>query len=67
MAIVNLTDRPKLVRNRCVIEVFGSIFVLSHCLFDFSDGVGAFVIDRTESDRFLFLFSNNMKFSFHDC
>ena len=44
MAIVTSTDRPKSVRNRCVIEVFGGVFVLSRCFLDFSVGVGAFVI-----------------------
>ena len=29
MAVVTLTDRPKSVRNCCVIEVFGGIVVLS--------------------------------------
>ena len=29
MAIVTPTDRPKSVRNHCVIEVFGGVFVLS--------------------------------------
>ena len=29
MAVFTPTDRPKLVRNRCVIEVFGGVFVLS--------------------------------------
>ena len=26
VAVVTLTDRPKSVRNRCVIEVYGDIF-----------------------------------------
>ena len=39
------TDRPKSVRNRCVIELFGSVFVLSLCLFDFSACVGVFPYD----------------------
>ena len=39
MVIVTLTDRPKLVRNRCVIEVFGVIVVLSFCFLEFSVGV----------------------------
>ena len=26
MAVVTPTDRPKSVRNRCVIEVFGGVF-----------------------------------------
>ena len=44
MAIVTPTDRPKSVRNRCVIEVFGGVCVLSRCFLGFSVGVGAFVI-----------------------
>ena len=38
------TDRPKSVRNRCVIELFVALLVLSLCPFDISAGVGAFVI-----------------------
>ena len=41
VAIVTPTDR---VRNRCVIEIFGGVFMLSRCFLDFSVGVGAFVI-----------------------
>ena len=45
MAIVTQTDRPKSVRNRCVIEVFGSVFRVATLLFVFfSVGLGAFVI-----------------------
>ena len=29
MAVVSPTDRPKSDHNRCVIEVFGGVFVLS--------------------------------------
>ena len=54
MAVVTPTDRPKLDRNRCVIDVFGGVFVLSHCCLDFSVGVLAFV-HRTGSDIFLCL------------
>ena len=36
VAIVTLTDRPKSVRNRCVIEVFGGVFALSRCFLDFT-------------------------------
>ena len=32
---------PKSVRNRCVIEGFGGVFMLSRCFMDFSVGVGA--------------------------
>ena len=55
MAIVIPTDRPKSVRNRCVIEVFGGVFVLSRCFLDFSVGVGAFVIGRIQISSFFSL------------
>ena len=44
VAVVNPTDRPKSVRNRCLIEIFVALFVLSLFPFDISAGVGAFVI-----------------------
>ena len=52
MAIVTPTDRPKSVRNRCVIEVFGGVFLLSRCFLDFSVGVGAFVIGLSQISSF---------------
>ena len=48
VAIVTPTDRPKSVHNRCVIEVFGGVFVLTRCFLDFSVGVGAFVIGLSQ-------------------
>ena len=48
MDAVTPTDRPKSIRNRCVIEVFGGVFVLSRCFLDFSVGVGAFVIGLSQ-------------------
>ena len=55
VAVVAPTDRPKSVRNRCVIEVFGGVCVLSRFLFYFfSVGVWGFC-HRTESDLFPFL------------
>ena len=36
------TDRPKSVRNRCVIEVFGGVCVLSFCFFGFFCGCSCF-------------------------
>ena len=42
------TDRLKSVRNRCVIEVFGGVFVSSRCFLDFSVGVRAFVIGLSQ-------------------
>ena len=54
MAIVTPTDRPNSVRNGCVIEVFGGVFVLSHCFLDFSVDVGAFVIGLSQISSFFF-------------
>ena len=52
---VTPTDRPKSVRNRCAIEVFGDVFMLSHFfLFFFFCGCRG-ICHRTESDLFLFL------------
>ena len=55
VAIVTPTDRPKSVRNRCVIELYVALFILSLCPFDISVGVWGFC-HKTESDLFLFLF-----------
>ena len=44
VAVVTPTDRPKSVRNCCLIELSVALFVLSLCPFDISVGVGAFVI-----------------------
>ena len=35
VAVVSPTDRHNLAHNRCVIEVFGSVFVLSLCFWSF--------------------------------
>ena len=55
MAIVTLTDRPKSVCNRCVIEVFDGVFTLSRCVLYFSVGVGAFVIGLSQISSFFSL------------
>ena len=52
VAVVTPTDRPKSVRNRCVIEFFVALFVLSLCPFDISVGVGAFVIGLSQISFF---------------
>ena len=39
MAVVSPTDRPKSVRNRCLIELFVAFFVLSLCPFDIPCGI----------------------------
>ena len=53
VAVVTPTDRPKSVRNRCLIELFLALFVLSLCPFDISMGVGAFVIGLSQISSFL--------------
>ena len=45
-------DRPKSVRNRCVIEVFGSVFMSSRCFLDFSMAVGALVTGLSQVSSF---------------
>ena len=57
VAVVTLTDRPKSVRNRCVIELFTALFVLSLCPFDISAGVGAFDIGLSQISFFFSLYS----------
>ena len=56
MTVFTPTDRPNLVNNRCVIEVFGGVFVLSRCFSDFSVRCRGFY-HRTDSDLLLFLLS----------
>ena len=41
MTDVTPSDRPKSVRNRCVIEVSGGVFILSRCFLNFAVSVGA--------------------------
>ena len=52
VAVVTPTDRPTSVCNRCVIELFVALFVLSLCPFDISVGVGAFVIGLSQISSF---------------
>ena len=65
MAIVTPADRPKSVRNRCVIEVFGGVlFVLSRCFLDFSVGVSASVIGLSQISSFsLYIFVTLVPFA----
>ena len=55
VAVVTPTDRLKSVRNRCLIELFVALFVLSLCPFDISVGVGAFVVGLSQISSFLSL------------
>ena len=55
VAVVTPTDRTKSARNRCVIELFVALFVLSLCPFDTSVGVWASVIGLSQIASFLSL------------
>ena len=57
--VVTPTDRPKSVRNHCLIELFVTLFVLSLCPFDISVDVGAFVIGLSLISYFLSSLSMN--------
>ena len=59
MAIVTPADRPKSVRNRCVIEVFGGVLCVVTLLFGFFCRCKGFC-HRAESDLFLFSVINAM-------
>ena len=59
MAVVTPTDRPKSVHNRCVIELFVALFVMSLCPFDISVGVGAFVIGLSQISSFFSIYLRN--------
>ena len=52
MTVATPTDRSKSVLNRCVIEVFGGVFLFSHCFLDVSVCVGAFVIGVSQISSF---------------
>ena len=52
MTAVTPTDRPKSVRNSCVIKVFGGVFMLSRCFLDYSVGVGVFVTGLSQISSF---------------
>ena len=60
MPVVTPTDCLKSVRNRCAIEVFGGVFVLSIGFRIFSWYRD--FCHRTESDLLLFLFTNISQF-----
>ena len=56
VALVTPTDRPKSVRNRCLIELFCGVVCVVTCPFDISVGVGAFVIGLGQISSFLSLY-----------
>ena len=55
VAVVTPTDRPKSVRNRCLIELFCGVVRVVTCPFDITVGVGAFVIGLGQISSFLSL------------
>ena len=62
VALVTPTDRPKSVRNRCLIELFCGVVCVVTCPFDISVGIGAFVIGLGQMSSFLSLQGNNNKY-----
>ena len=70
MAVVTPTDRPKSVRNCCLIELFVALFVLSLCPFDISVGLGAYVIGSPpfclHAQWILFFKNQNCRCKFDD-
>ena len=48
MAVVTTTDRLKSVRNRCIIEVFGGVFVLSLYFLESVMAIRDFVIGMSQ-------------------
>ena len=67
VALVTPTDRPKSVRNRCLIELFCDVVCVVTCPFDISVGVGAFVIGLGQISSFcLYIRSSPMYYlSYH--
>ena len=53
VAVITPTDRPKSARNRCVIESFGGVFMLSLCILGISFAIKAPVIRRSYIVSFL--------------
>ena len=64
MSIVAPPDRPKSVCNRCVIEVFGGVSVLSSCFLDFPVDVRAFVIGLSQITSVFTLTPSTLPFYF---
>ena len=60
IAIVTPTDRPKSVRNRCVIQGFWWRFCVVMLIFGFFCGCRGFC-HKTESDLFFFVLFNHLQ------
>ena len=61
MTAVTPTDRPKSVRNSCVIKVFGGVFMLSRCFLDCSVGVWVFVTGLSQISSFFSKHGNGIE------
>ena len=57
VAVVTPTDRPKSVRNCCLIELFCGVVCVAALPFDISVGIGAFVIGLGQISSFCLYFS----------
>ena len=62
MNVVTPTDRPKSVRNRCVIDVFDGVLMLSIAFSNFCSN-RVFFCHRTESVFLLFIFAQKSELS----
>ena len=65
--LVTPTDRPKSVRNRCVIEVFGGVSLCCPLVFEFSVGIGGFVIGLGQISFFFSLNNLTSKWNISFC
>ena len=61
VAVATPTDRPKSVRNRCLIELFCGVVCVVTLPFDISVGVGAFVIGLSQISSFFSFTDLNLK------
>ena len=64
VTVVTPTDRPKSVRNRCLIELFCGVVCVVALPFCVSVGVGAFVIGLGQISSFLSLHRQSRVFYF---
>ena len=67
MTAVTPTDRPKSVRNSCVIKVFGGVFMLSRCFLDCSVGVWVFVTGLSQISSFFYECQTKLSFLISHC
>ena len=64
MIAVTSTGRPKSVCNRCLIEVFCGVFMLSRCFLDFSVGVRTFAIGLSQISFFSLIINTYFQLQF---